>query len=35
VQVNADETLTIEPMPGAQDPSAFKGFTASKRAYRR
>lgn len=35
VQVNADETLTIEPMPGAQDPATFKGFTTAKRTYRR
>lgn len=35
VQVNADGTLTIEPLPSAQDPAAFKGFTTAKRIYRR
>ncbi len=35
IQVNADETLTIEPVPGVQDPAAFTGFTAAKRIYRR
>ena len=35
VQVNADETLTVEVMPGATDPATFKGFTATKRIYRR
>jgi len=35
VQVNADGTLTIEPMPGAQDPSSFRGFSEAKRTYRR
>ena len=35
VQVNADGTLTIEPVPGAQDPSRFAGFSGAKRTYRR
>jgi len=35
VRVNADETRTVEPMPGAQDPAVFKGFTAAQRTYRR
>ena len=35
VQVNADDTLTIEAIPGAQEPATFKGFTTSKRTYRR
>ena len=35
IQVNADETLTIEPFPGTQDPASFTGFTAAKRTYRR
>jgi hypothetical protein len=35
VEVNADGTLTIEPVPEAQDISAFTGFTAAKRTYRR
>ena len=35
VQVNPDDSLTIEPVPGATDPATFKAFTASKRIYRR
>jgi hypothetical protein len=35
VQVNAGGTLTIELVPGAQDPSSFRGFSAAKRTYRR
>lgn len=35
LQVNADETLTIEPFPGTQDPASFTGFTSAKRTYRR
>jgi len=35
IQVNEDETLSIEPFPGVQDPASFTGFTAAKRTYRR
>ncbi len=35
IQVNEDETLTIEPIPGVEDPSSFTGFSAAKRIYRR
>jgi len=35
VQVNADGTLTIELIPGAQDASTFRGFSDAKRTYRR
>jgi hypothetical protein len=35
VQVNADDSVTVEPMPGTQDPAAFAGFTAARRIYRR
>ena len=35
VQVNDDETLTIEPVPGEQNAASFTGFTAAKRLYRR
>ena len=35
VQVNADGTLSVEVMPGVEDPAAFRGFTAAKRTYRR
>ena len=31
----ADETLTIEPVPGVEDPAAFTGFSAARRTYRR
>jgi len=35
VQLNADQTLTIELRPGAQDPASFAGFSDAKRTYRR
>ena len=35
IKVNADETLTIEPKPGVEDPASFTGFSAAKRSYRR
>ncbi|MBI2189509.1 MAG: hypothetical protein HYU37_20625 [Acidobacteria bacterium] len=35
IQVNADETLGVEVMPGAEDPATFRGFTPAKRLYRR
>ena len=35
MRVNADETLTIEVMPGAQDPASFAGFSSERRTYRR
>ena len=35
MQVNADGTLTIEPVPGQQDPASFTGFSFAKRVYRR
>ena len=35
VQVNEDASLTIELIPGAQDRSAFRGFSSAKRIYRR
>jgi hypothetical protein len=35
VQVNADGTLTIELMPGVEDPSSFRSFSEAKRTYRR
>jgi hypothetical protein len=35
VQANADGTLTIELMPGEQDPARFTGFSSARRIYRR
>jgi hypothetical protein len=35
VRVNADQTLTIEPVPGEQNPSSFTGFSEAKRTYLR
>lgn len=35
IQVNGDGALGVEVMPGAEDPAAFRGFTAAKRTYRR
>ena len=35
VQVNSDDTLSIEVMPGAQDPSSFRSFSSARRTYRR
>ncbi len=35
VQVNSDETLTIEPVPGATNPATFTQFSAASRTYRR
>jgi hypothetical protein len=35
LQVNANETLTVELVVGAQDPSTFRGFSSAKRTYRR
>ena len=35
VQVNGDDTIGIELVPGARDPSAFSAFSSAKRMYRR
>lgn len=35
LQVNADETLSVEIFPGVQDLTTVTGFTAAKRTYRR
>ncbi len=35
IQVNEDQTLTIEPVADVQDPANFQGFSAAKSTYRR
>ena len=35
VLVSADQTLTIELLPGEQDPWRFAGFSGAKRTYLR
>jgi hypothetical protein len=35
VRVNADQTMTIEPVPGEQNPSTFTAFSEAKRTYLR
>jgi hypothetical protein len=35
LRVNADNTLTVETLPGATSASAFTGFTVNQRLYRR
>jgi hypothetical protein len=35
IRVNADETLTVDPLPGVEDTALFPGFSAARRTYRR
>lgn len=35
LRVNADQSLTVEIVPGVENPSAFTGFSAAQRTYRR
>ncbi|MCA0201223.1 MAG: M23 family metallopeptidase [Proteobacteria bacterium] len=35
LRMNADETLTVEIVPGVEDPASFAGFSTARRTYRR
>ncbi|MGE3334874.1 MAG: hypothetical protein AB7I36_14605 [Rhodospirillaceae bacterium] len=35
LRMNSDETLTVEIVPGVENPASFTGFSAARRTYRR